>query len=98
MAQAQTERIPYKVKDISLAEFGRKEIAIAEKDFRSAMLWMFVSLVIDGVDGTFARFFQVSRVLPQMSGKTMDYVIDFTTYGVIPAYFFFSSAVTSLGK
>ena len=37
MAQAQTERIPYKVKDISLAEFGRKEIAIAEKEMPGLM-------------------------------------------------------------
>ena len=29
--------IPYKVKDISLAEFGRKEIEIAEKEMPGLM-------------------------------------------------------------
>ena len=28
--KAATARLPFKVKDLSLAEFGRKEIAIAE--------------------------------------------------------------------
>jgi adenosylhomocysteinase len=37
MAQADTERLPYKVKDISLAEFGRKEIAIAENEMPGLM-------------------------------------------------------------
>lgn len=37
MAQAQTERLPYNVKDISLADFGRKEIAIAEKEMPGLM-------------------------------------------------------------
>ena len=29
MSQVETDRLPYKVKDISLAEFGRKEIELA---------------------------------------------------------------------
>ncbi|MEC9093896.1 MAG: adenosylhomocysteinase [Planctomycetota bacterium] len=37
MAQVETERLPYKIKDISLAEFGRKEIAIAEKEMPGLM-------------------------------------------------------------
>ena len=32
-----TEMLPYKVKDISLAEFGRKEIDIAEKEMPGLM-------------------------------------------------------------
>ena len=32
MAQADTGRLPYKVKDLSLAEWGRKEIKIAEQN------------------------------------------------------------------
>ena len=28
--KTQTEKLPYKVKDISLAEWGRKEITLAE--------------------------------------------------------------------
>ena len=32
-----TETLPYKVRDISLAEFGRKEIEIAEKEMPGLM-------------------------------------------------------------
>ena len=66
-------------------------IAISQQDWRMAMIWMFVTLVIDGIDGTFARKFRVKEVLPQIDGKTIDYVIDFTTYAVIPAYFIYAS-------
>ncbi len=37
MSQVETTRLPYKVKDISLAEFGRKEIVIAEQEMPGLM-------------------------------------------------------------
>ena len=38
-------------------------LAINAKDWRSAMAWLFVALIIDGVDGTFARLFKTKEVL-----------------------------------
>ena len=35
--ETMVNKIPYKVKDISLAEFGRKEIEIAEKEMPGLM-------------------------------------------------------------
>jgi phosphatidylcholine synthase len=66
-------------------------LAIGESNFREAMLWLFLCQIIDGVDGTFARIFRVKEVLPGVSGSTIDYVIDFATYAIIPAYFFYSA-------
>lgn len=66
-------------------------LAIQEKDFRVAALWLVVALIIDGIDGTFARMANVKKVLPHMDGQTIDYVIDFATYAIIPAYFFHES-------
>ena len=66
-------------------------LAINEKDWRSAMLWLVLCLIIDGIDGTFARLFRVKEVLPNMDGQTIDYVIDFATYAIIPAYFFYEA-------
>lgn len=37
MSQVQTDRLPYKVKDIGLAEFGRKEISLAENEMPGLM-------------------------------------------------------------
>ena len=37
MAQADTGRLPYKVKDLSLAEWGRKEIMLAENEMPGLM-------------------------------------------------------------
>lgn len=62
-------------------------LAIEQRDFRQAMIWLMVTLVIDGIDGTFARLFRVREVLPNVDGKTIDYVIDFFTYAILPAYF-----------
>ncbi|CAH0999780.1 Phosphatidylcholine synthase [Neolewinella maritima] len=64
-------------------------LAVTEGDYRGAMWWILVSLVIDGVDGTFARMARVQEVLPDVSGKTIDYVIDFFTYAILPAYLFY---------
>ena len=37
MANVETKKLPYKIKDISLAEWGRKEIAIAENEMPGLM-------------------------------------------------------------
>ncbi len=57
------------------------------------MAWLLVALLIDGIDGTLARVFKVKEVLPNVSGKTIDTVVDFTNYAVVPAYFFYAAAI-----
>ncbi|MFV0388074.1 MAG: CDP-alcohol phosphatidyltransferase family protein [Pyrinomonadaceae bacterium] len=68
-------------------------LAIGVKDFRTAFGWLIVAQFIDGVDGTLARRFHITRILPQINGKTIDYVIDFSTYAVIPTYFIYSGVL-----
>lgn len=65
-------------------------LAISAKNWREAMAWLLVALFIDGTDGTLARAFKTDKILPFFNSKTLDYVIDFTNYAVIPAYFFYS--------
>ncbi len=72
-------------------------LAINAHDWRGAMFWLLLCLFIDGVDGTFARLWRVKEVLPQVDGKTIDYVIDFATYAIIPAYFFYQAEMVSEG-
>jgi phosphatidylcholine synthase len=42
-------------------------------------------LFIDGVDGYFARRFDVKSVLPRVSGETLDLCVDYVTYVFVPA-------------
>lgn len=66
-------------------------IAIDQQDWRSCFIWLFLCFIIDSLDGSLARKFNVSAVLPNMDGKNIDYVIDFTTYALIPAIFFYKA-------
>lgn len=70
-------------------------IAIDKGNWSEAFLWLVVCFVVDGLDGTFARKFNVADVIPSMDGKYIDYVIDFTTYAVIPAIFFYKANMTT---
>jgi phosphatidylcholine synthase len=45
-----------------------------------------IALIVDGIDGTFARYLDVPRLLPRWSGDTLDLVVDFVTYVLVPAY------------
>lgn len=47
--------------------------------------WLGLALVIDGIDGYFARRYDVKRVLPRMSGETLDLCVDYVTYVFVPA-------------
>ncbi len=66
-------------------------LAVQAHDWRTCMFWLIICLIIDGIDGTFARMFRVKEVLPYMDGTTIDYVIDFATYAIIPAYMFYEA-------
>jgi len=61
--------------------------ALSGHSFRTAMGWLLICLFVDATDGILARSFQVKRVIPWMSGKRMDALVDFSTYALIPAYF-----------
>lgn len=66
-------------------------IALEKEHWKTATLLMLLALLIDGIDGTFARMFRVKEVLPNFDGKTIDYVIDFFTYAILPAYFLYKT-------
>lgn len=66
-------------------------IAVSDKEFVDAVLYLGIAFIIDGVDGMFARKVKVKEVLPHFDGSSIDYVIDFTTYAVIPAFFFYEA-------
>ena len=59
--------------------------ALIDGDFRLSLLWLGAAMVIDGLDGPFARRVDVARHVPRFDGAVLDLVIDYLTYTVIPA-------------
>lgn len=59
--------------------------AILEGRWEVMFAWLGLALVIDGIDGTFARMADVTRNLPRFSGERLDLVVDYLTYVLVPA-------------
>ena len=60
-------------------------VAILNNDHVAAFLWLGLALLVDGIDGTLARKAKVNENLPTIDGSTLDNVIDYFTYVIIPA-------------
>jgi len=59
-------------------------VAIERGEPREALLWLLLALLIDGVDGTFARAAKVQERLPRIDGAALDLIIDYINYVFIP--------------
>ncbi|MFV3303932.1 phosphatidylcholine synthase [Pseudomonas sp. NY15181] len=64
-------------------------LALVDNRPQACLLWLGVALLVDGLDGTLARKFDVKAVLPHFDGSTLDLVIDYLTYVFIPAIFIY---------
>lgn len=58
--------------------------AVLEEAWEEAFIWLGVALIIDAIDGPFARRVQVSERLPRWSGERLDLIIDYLTYVFVP--------------
>jgi phosphatidylcholine synthase len=61
-------------------------IAAVRGQWAAMFVCLGAALLIDGIDGTFARKFNVGDLLPRWSGDVLDLVVDFVTYVFVPAY------------
>lgn len=71
--------------------------AVLEEEWRQALLWLGVGLVVDGVDGTLARAARVRERLGRIDGDVLDLVIDFLTYVFVPAVFMWRGGLFPAG-
>jgi len=62
-------------------------LAIADRDWDEAILWMLVGLFVDAVDGMMARKVGVARLVPGFDGRRLDDIVDFLNYVIVPAVF-----------
>jgi phosphatidylcholine synthase len=58
-------------------------------DAKRAIIWLLLTLLIDGVDGPIARALQVERRVPLIDGFLLDLIIDYVTCVVVPACFMY---------
>lgn len=68
-------------------------IAAAEHRFVDMFWWLGLALIVDGIDGPIARKLQVKEVLPNWSGDTLDNIIDYVTYVLVPAFALYESGM-----
>src|SRR5580658_1550238 len=61
-------------------------LAAVRTDWPQMFVWLGIALIIDGVDGTFARRLRVAELLPRWSGDVLDLVVDILNYVFVPAY------------
>ncbi len=45
------------------------------------------AIVIDALDGLFARLIKIKMAVPQIDGALLDNIVDFFTYTMVPAFF-----------
>ena len=61
-------------------------LAAVRGDWTAMFVWLGIALIIDGIDGTFARKLRVAELLPRWSGDVLDLVVDILNYVFVPAY------------
>ncbi len=59
-------------------------LAILDNRWEVMFAWLGLAFLIDGIDGTFARWVNVEKRMPFISGERLDLVVDYTTYVFVP--------------
>ena len=72
-------------------------LAVIENDWRWMIIWMMASMLVDGLDGFLARRADTKTYAAKYDGALMDNIIDYFTYVVVPALFFYESDVLPPG-
>ena len=60
-------------------------LAAARDSWQVVFLCLGIAMIVDGIDGPLARRFRVAERVPWFNGATLDLVVDYTTYVLIPA-------------
>lgn len=56
---------------------------------KRAIIWLLLTLLIDGVDGPIARALEVERRVPLIDGFLLDLIIDYVACVIVPACFMY---------
>jgi phosphatidylcholine synthase len=72
-------------------------LAVIEEDWKALFIYMLLAMIVDGIDGRLARWADTRQYAPRLDGALMDNIIDYLTYVVVPALFFFTADVLPPG-
>jgi phosphatidylcholine synthase len=61
-------------------------IAAADEKWQLVFLLLGIAMLLDGIDGPLARKLDVKDRIPWFDGSTLDLVVDYSTYVLIPAF------------
>jgi len=73
------------------AMIALRDVLTGHPDY--AILWLLVTLLIDGIDGPIARALMVQERVPRIDGFTLDLIIDYVTCVIVPATFMYEFRV-----
>lgn len=62
-------------------------LAIYQHKFLAAFWLMIIAIVIDAVDGMFARMIKIKEAVPRIDGALLDNIVDFFNYTIVPSFF-----------
>lgn len=62
-------------------------LAIYQHNFILALWLMGAAIVIDAVDGMFARMIKIKQAVPEIDGALLDNIVDFFNYTLVPCFF-----------
>jgi len=66
-------------------------MATVQHQWQAAFFWLGLAALVDSLDGTLARRFQVKGLLPGFDGALLDNIIDYQTYVIVPAIFLYEA-------
>jgi len=72
-------------------------ISIFNNDQVGSFLWLGLALLVDGLDGTIARKIGVTNKAPNIDGSTLDNLIDYLNYVIIPSLMVYWFQIVPIG-
>lgn len=62
-------------------------LAIYQHNWLLALWLMSAAIMIDAVDGMFARMIKIRQAVPEIDGALLDNIVDFFNYTLVPCFF-----------
>ena len=60
--------------------------AVLKQDFRLVLIFLVITIILDAIDGPLARVLKVKENIPNFDGALLDYIVDFVSWVVLPAF------------